>query len=164
MLGYMSGIVFLFQLFGISEQLTTFVKTQHKMNAKEQCCSLEQSKRLAELGVTALSEYLHMQYENVSGGTVHEVMHSGSAAELCMLFSKVVSQAYTVAELARPVTGWMNDYNFGAFNRILVNYTNGQTGNAFSAIYNPSYLADCLIYLLENNLLTAAEVNASINA
>lgn len=132
----------------------------------EQCCLKWQSDKLAELGVTAESEFYHLTaYGNQIGQRCDKgfvIVEDGSVYTEDMP-SEFIASAYTVAELARPVAGWMNDNNWGTFDSILKKYTNGQTGNAFSVIYNPQYLADCLIHLLENNLLTAEQVNEAIN-
>lgn len=127
------------------------------MILSEQCCLKWQSDKLAELGVTAESECLHREY----AGKVH-VLHVWDFTQEWNFDATTVGQAYTVAELARPVAAWMDTLKDEIPDSILDKY--GVDGaNLFSVMFNPKFLADTLIHLLENNLITASQVNEAIN-
>lgn len=134
------------------------------MKLTEQCCTLQQSKRLQELGVTAKSECLHVVGCDFAGILKNEVIFRFDETHGLTLVGDV-GQAYTVAELARPMAEWMDrkDKDGSALDDIIEKYVSEEEHNDFNVMYNPQFLADCLIHLLENNLLTPAEVNEAIN-
>jgi len=131
------------------------------MILSEQCCLLEQSQELERLGVTAESQCVHMR--RARGKEDFEVMHVSDLrvdSEYWVLYE----QAYTVAELARPVAQWVgNNAPSAELREVMDKWAEAQKQNEVAILYNPQFLADCLIHLLEKNLLTAEQVNEAIN-
>lgn len=140
------------------------------MKLSEQVISLEQAKRLKELGIEQKSIcYHHFQKDyGFAGVQENKENHTVSFGKPPMITDMAYS-AFTVAELGvmlPPFTySWMGRANtYGCVssnqepNDDYINYSveNGQISNGANE-------AECraaqLIYLLENNLVTPAEIN-----
>lgn len=138
------------------------------MKLSEQCCTLQQSERLEELGVTAKSAFYHVYPTNkwliIPDGYFNE---NDEGIEFI--------QAYTVAELLQALPGIVVVDEIRYSLRIVKNnsmysvcYFDTECedrSNFYDRVHEKQapLLADCLIHLLENNLLTPAEVNEAIN-
>lgn len=134
------------------------------MKIENQCCSLEQAKRLKELGVDGISFFRHQHYPETKYRieAQHITWGDNRATDPGETFS-----AFTVAELgemigengfSKKVTHWLGYYKV--------------PGNQYSQIIETpkkdfdteaQARAEILIHLLENKLITASEVNDRLN-
>lgn len=120
------------------------------MTLENQVVSLDLAKKLKELGVkqnslfhwyistggTEISYYEQSYFERSYGVTVLESY-----------------SAFTVAELAGMVTPFMDSDGFsGIAHKDVPKHLQLDDKNMFATLYSPDYLAELLIYLLENNL------------
>lgn len=125
------------------------------MKIEQQVSSIEQSQKLKELGIVQNSFF----YYTVCPTTlITTYEYSDRHAQLPIKDTSLCS-AYTVAELGNALTTWLDDDN----NRT-PDFINEKYGLNLSQIFNPLMLTDLLIYLLENNHITAEQVNQRLNS
>lgn len=123
------------------------------MKLEHQVCTLEQAKRLKELGVTARSIFMHS--EHLEGSVI---TNTDTAVHLSAMD---YAPAYTVAELMQAIN-W--DYV-----SISAPYQEDNTWDMFlrsdkiSGLMLSHVLADTIIYQLENNLITTEQINKRLN-
>lgn len=134
------------------------------MKLQDQVISFDQSKRLAELGITSKSIFYHVWNKHVEIGyeglkyyqQTGSFLHRGKVESGGLI---VYYPAYTVAELSAMLptlgikrcksnNGVGQDYHWLEFR-----------SQDWSDVNEAQLLAKFLIYLLENNLLTSQEVN-----
>ena len=121
------------------------------MELNKQCCTVEQGKRLTELGVNAQSVFTHLydmgEYTIIQS---RQVLSNGSPMDY---------PAYTVAEL-----GAMFGRGTVAAERLydaVLNRMNG--GVSFTIAYSAEFLATCLIGAIERNLITPEQCATNLN-
>lgn len=132
------------------------------MKLQEQVCTLEQAKRLKELGVSQESIFSYFKAPHHAGicitdmSTRHVWILSGNPYDQEDI---ELTAAYTVAELGAMIGRGTNaaallyDAVQDHMNR----------SHSFTICYSPSFLANCIISLLNTGRLTAAEVNERLN-
>ena len=115
------------------------------MKLSEQVCALEQAKKLYALGVERRSLFYHFH-----GRIEHEA------------FGSEYYSAFTVAELGVMCNSEVYTWRTGSVNSEYANWEwideGGQNGMGVYATEAEARAA-MLIYLLENNLVTPAEIN-----
>lgn len=120
------------------------------MRHEEQCCNIEQAKRLKELGVVAHSIFKH--FESSVGSMVLNTIPD----------EDYLSQewyAYTVAELGAMLFPTMEQDKDESIGWELEPISKKYGVTTIAPMFNPVFVADCLIHLLEQNLITAEECN-----
>jgi hypothetical protein len=146
-----------------------------KMNIEQQVCSLEQAKRLKELGVNALAYFAWTEYENAYGNKSFSIADTRTN---CMgrtnQDGRTNYRAYTVAELMGIIP-----YSKGEDSLLCVMPPNEGNEYLWTCLYLPigtaitdyveddysdgNTLAECLaaflIYLIENNIFTPKQIN-----
>lgn len=130
------------------------------MKLENQCCTREQSKRLKELGISQNStEYFLKGVDDLYTGTFLKRMANGKNDDNA-------SSAFTVAELgvllSAATLGVMLPVWNGAAFSVDISLATGWDYNCFE--FEAQARAAMLIYLLENNLVTAEECNTRLNA
>ena len=138
------------------------------MKLQSQTCLLEQSQKLAELGVTAQSQCVHVLVGrfNPRECSVLPIKNICNTDD----YIAILCQAYTVAELLQALPKSIGDYDLtihNSSNHWFISYVNFEfdyrAKHSASNDSLPQLLAVMLIYFLENNLLTAEQVNEAIN-
>ena len=117
------------------------------MKLENQVCTLPQAKRLKELGVTAQSVNKWYQ-SSVSAVLLYSISDEPYLDNEWF--------AYSVAELGAMMTSLIG--TSAMIDPIVEKY-----GDNINTMWNPLFLADCIIYLLENNVITAADCNARLS-
>lgn len=108
------------------------------MKIENQVCSLEQARKLKELGVAQIG---YLTY-----------CHSGVCERM--------ADAFTVAELGAMFgSGTRESENL--YNAVLSKLN---SGNPFNIVFRASFLADYLIWALENKYITAADCNERLKS
>lgn len=123
------------------------------MELVKQVCTLQQAKILKEFGINQ-NAIIHYEFHGVDDkGPQYTPIYTGSQPYDEQ--EKYIA-AFTVAELGvmfgvgTRVTDWLVNVKIDTSTKTLM--------------WRPEFLADCLIEALENNLTTAAEVNARLTA
>ena len=158
----------------------------------EQCCLLPQSKRLQELGVTAKGLFEVNEYEKETTHVLAVDNDSPERLDAILgtyepttgyepkfiAFGRFIGtyQAYTVAELLQALPCQIEVFDMESYSLMIMKnksmyslryfYTDcPDTADYYDCVHEKQapLLADGLIHLIENNLLTPSEVNEAIN-
>lgn len=125
------------------------------MKIEQQVCTEQQAKGLKELGVLQTSIFFWL-----NRGKNSKLIYGESIEFLNVL---PVSSAYSVAELGVMLGGYINNINLTE-NGYKGGVVDGNVSWMFVYDTEAQARAAMIIYLLENNLTTAAEVNERLNA
>lgn len=138
------------------------------MKIEEQVCSLIQAKRLKELGVTQEVIYCHIPVNNLQHDKFHVEDISYVFAEYGEEWMKYGFAAYTVAELGKMLPARFVTYKSGDDKYDLEKGLYSVTSIRISEIkryYDQTEArarAGMLIMILEDKIITAAEINNSL--
>lgn len=145
------------------------------MTLEQQVCSMPQGKRLMELGIENIGYFSFLDTPSLSWSKSkkHIIFErdrgvpAGSAikAENDEV-QRCIYPAFTVAELG-AMLGLFLDRDSHAHNKSFDDWfekMEGKYGNNLSVCYNPLFIADYVIYLLENNYITAESCNKALQA
>jgi len=122
------------------------------MELSKQCCTVEQGKRLTELGVNAPSLFEHVEQY----GKPNRIR---PVPEVDTHDFKSTYPAYTVAEL-----GAMFGRDTVAAQRLYDAVLDRMNeGLSFTIAYSAEFLATCLIGAIERNLITPEQCNNNLN-
>lgn len=152
------------------------------MKLEQQVCALEQAKRLKELGITCKPFFYHVhlpetKYRSgnhwtigdshfIEGMTdIQELLPAFTVAELGVMLPRGIkhkdgeyyfmsSHSNGVDDREGKIVVWYEDNNLDPENEVLEQY--------FSEDSEAEARAALLIYLLENKLITAEQVNTSL--
>lgn len=124
------------------------------MKIEKQVCSLEQAKKLNELGVKQeISLYAFNQWNyKVMGDTSSGVWQLENKHQSDSFYS-----AFTVAELGDLLGYLITKKRLEVPDEITERYARNE--DDYTALYSPNLLSDTIIYWLENNLVAIEEVN-----
>jgi hypothetical protein len=124
------------------------------MKIEKQVCSLEQAKKLKELGVKQeISLYAFNQWNyKVMGDTSSGVWQLENKHQSDSFYS-----AFTVAELGDLLGYLITKKRLEVPDEITERYARNE--DDYTALYSPNLLSDTIIYWLENNLVAIEEVN-----
>lgn len=137
------------------------------MKLQSQCCTLEQAKRLKELGVKQESLFKWNCQTNYGFGGIHEnredwnIIYGNPP-----LLSELVYSAFTCAELGEMLPDrvpetidgkWLIQQKVGLWE---VGYGNQTTDVSFEAKNEAEACSSMLIYLIENKLITVDDINS----
>lgn len=133
------------------------------MKIEKQVCSLLQSKKLKELGIDERASFSWVSRDSYPPTLIPMNYYDDNAPEYnptdYMGTIHFEYPAYGVAELGVMLSGWVDDRFSQGPDSLIEKY-----GESLSLIFNPSFLSDLLIYLLENNLITAHDCSTRLNS
>jgi hypothetical protein len=128
------------------------------MNIEKQVSSLEPSKRLVELGVRVDSYFCHFRIGKNAGSIIQKDFNITKPEECERL-----APAWTVAEIGEMLSKTTGPYIQDALS--VVSPCDGMQSHAkvkddlIQMLHDPDLCANVLIWLLENNHVTAKEIN-----
>lgn len=157
------------------------------MKIEKQVCSFVQAKKLKELGIDQKGYFTYLECEKGADfGTTNEWypmifseyrgdmemvgeypsgMTFGDFGEDNEFYSTGGKcSAFSVAELGAMFSVWTdNEDSDSDSDQKLIDELEGRYGDKISNAFNPFYIADGLIYAIENKLITPASCNDKLN-
>lgn len=121
------------------------------MKIQDQVCTLEQAKRLKELGVEQGNIFCYYIQEG-------SAVNLYTQPDLAFVPFERAYAAYTVGEVGLILSVVPNSLEVSSVSEVPPEPKN------IGEIYNIEYMANLAIYLLENNLITPEEVNSRLTS